>query len=99
MTIFISGKVSGDPDYAMKFERARWDVLPYADAVISPAFLPEKGFTHAAYMRMAAAMLAECGGVYFLPDWQESDGARQEMQLAKKLGKKVFFSIEEVQRS
>lgn len=99
MTIFLSGKVTGDPDYIGKFDRARWELLPYAEAVLSPAVLPAEGFSHAAYLRITAAMLSECDGVYMLPDWQESAGSRQELKLAKRLGKRVFFSVEEARKA
>lgn len=53
--------------------------------VMNPAILPD-GFSHDAYMRIAIPMLMECEAVAFLPDWQQSKGARKEFTRAHAFG-------------
>lgn len=92
MTIYLSGKITGDPEYKAKFEAAARELEKQGHTVLNPAALPSSGFEWSAYMRIAAAMLAECEAVYFLTDWQESKGAMQERQLALRLGKRIWGS-------
>lgn len=77
-TVFISGKISGDPDYKQKFARVAAKLESDGYIVVNPAMLPSNGFSYAAYMRMAFAMLDECDAVYFLADWESSPGAQRE---------------------
>lgn len=47
--------------------------------------------------RFNDAILRRCDAVLLLPGWGESVGARHELDLAKRLGMPVFFSLEELQ--
>lgn len=89
-TIFISGKITGDENYREKFGQAAALLEGKGYIPLSPAILPE-GFSYEAYMRMCAAMLAECDGVLFLPDWIESKGAREEFINAHTNGKMLLM--------
>ena len=40
--------------------------------------------------------LEACDAILLLPGWEESSGARREYEEAKKLGLKVYFSVDEV---
>ena len=84
--IFISGGMTGKPD----FGRAEFNAVEaylkdkHPDAVIyNPACLPI-GLKYETYMQISNAVIAEFkksgDSIYLLPDWQESDGARQELQ-------------------
>ena len=98
-TIYLAGKITGDPNYLDKFADAKWVLEAYnKDAVVlSSAILPREGFSYEAYIRMSRAMLDECVWVYFLPDWVDSDGAQAEYGRAVAKGKQVclFTDIEE----
>ena len=83
MKIYISGKISGNPNFKEEFEKAE-DYLnkEYPNAeIINPAlvnsFLP-KSTTHTEYMRMCFVMLDMADMIYMLPNWRESCGASQE---------------------
>lgn len=87
MKIYLAGKITGDPDYkekfvewAMRIEKTRGAV------VISPAVTPE-GLSKADYMRICLAMLDSADEAVFLPDWQDSPGARLEMHWCEYTGK------------
>lgn len=71
-TLYLAGKITGDPYYFTKFYNAQKKLEECGFIVVNPALLPAEGFTWEAYMRMSGAMLAECAEVCFLPDWKES---------------------------
>ena len=91
-TLYLAGRISGDPDYKAKFRAAEEFVSGLGGyAVVNPAVLPERGFSYSAYIRMSMAMLYECDIVCFLPDWHESIGAGLEYDMATVLGKEIIF--------
>lgn len=92
MVIFLSGKITNDPDYKVKFHAAQVELEEQGHVVLNPAMLPQTGLSWAACLRITAAMLAESDAVLFLPGWQGSKGAKQEHALALRLGKKVLKS-------
>ena len=80
MKIYMAGKITGDPNYKMKFRMAAkhiQELYPLA-VILNPAELPE-GMTPADYMRICFAMIDVADAVVFLPDAAESAGARLEM--------------------
>lgn len=66
-TLYLAGKITGDPYYFTKFYNAQKKLEEGGFIVVNPALLPAEGFTWEAYMRMSGAMLAECAEVCFLP--------------------------------
>lgn len=93
-TVYIAGKISGDPNYKEKFNTVQKILEAKGWIVLNPAWLPSEGFEYEAYMRMSMAMLIECDAVCFLPDWKESKGAAQEISIARELEKDVWFREE-----
>ena len=90
-TLYLAGKITGDPYYFTKFYNAQKKLEEGGFIVVNPALLPAEGFTWEAYMRMSGAMLAECAEVCFLPDWKESKGAKYEFGEAIAQNKPFFF--------
>lgn len=90
-TVYLAGKITGDPLYRSKFYAAARELEAAGFIVVNPATLPAEGFTWEAYMRMSAAMLDECAAACFLPDWTESRGATWEFGRAAATGKRVFM--------
>lgn len=90
-TVYLAGKITGDPFYRSKFYEAQKKLEEGGFIVVNPALLPSEGFTWEAYMRMAGAMLNECAEVCFLPDWTESRGAKYEFGEAVAQKKPFFF--------
>lgn len=94
-TVYLAGKITGDPGYWIKFFNAA-DALGKAGfTALNPAILPSQGFEYEAYLRMSAAMLAECEAICMLPDWRESKGARAEFGDACAAGKRVLYLAED----
>lgn len=92
-TVYIAGKITGDPHYRAKFERAQRELEAAGFDVMSPAVLPDKGFSYDSYMKVSSAMLDVCDAVYFLPDWKQSNGAMYEMGRAIAAGKEIINGI------
>lgn len=90
-TLYLAGKITGDPYYFTKFYNAQKKLEECGFIVVNPALLPAEGFTWEAYMRMSGAMLAECAEVCFLPDWKESKGAKYEFGEAMAQNKPFFL--------
>ena len=89
-TIFISGSISGDPDYVPKFKRAERILKNKGFIVMNPAIFPI-GFKWEQYMRITLAMLDACDCIYMLDDWETSEGAIMEFEWAKKADKIIYY--------
>ena len=87
--IYIAGKITGDPNYKETFEAAADCLRSNGDVVLTPCFLPD-GMSMADYMRICLAMIDCCDSVFFLPNWQDSEGARVEHAYCKKCGKHII---------
>lgn len=92
-TLYLAGKITGDPYYFTKFYNAQKKLEEGGFIVVNPALLPAEGFTWEAYMRMSGAMLAECAEVCFLPDWKESKGAKYEFGEAMAQNKRSSIGV------
>lgn len=90
MKVYIAGKITGDPNYKAKFERAKTELEKQGNVVLNPAMLPE-GMTPADYMRICFAMIDCADVVAFLPDYYESRGAWLEYRHCQYVGKAVTF--------
>ena len=88
--LFLSGKITGDPDYRRKFYDAGYVLTSAGFAVMNPSALPSEGFSHDEYMKVTMAMLSVCDAVCLLPDWIESKGAQMEVEEATRADKPIF---------
>lgn len=93
MNIYIAGRIEGDPDYKRKFAKAAKKIRRERDVPLNPARHPA-GLTKADYMRLNFAMIDTADIVYFLPDWQDSAGARLEREYCDYVGK-LYFTLTE----
>jgi len=85
MIVFISGKITGDANYRMKFKKAQELLESQGHLVLSPAVLP--WIPWESCMRITLAMMKEADTIVFLPDWCESPGARIEYYYSLLLNK------------
>lgn len=88
--VYIAGKISGDDDYTDKFYSYETDVSKLYEVVLNPAVLPS-GMAPADYMRICFAMIDTADAVMFIPDWEQSEGAKLEHQYCKYIGKPVLY--------
>lgn len=90
MKIYIAGKINGDAEYQEKFRRAQKLLEDQGFVVLSPAVMPE-GMRPADYMRICFAMMDGADVVAFLPDYEQSRGARLEFDWCQYTGKQTMF--------
>lgn len=97
MKIYIAGKITDNPNYKEQFEAVQKALEQEGHAVMNPAILPP-GFEHHEYMKICYAMIDACDAVYFLDTWEDSKGAKMEMEYVARFNlyehkprKKVFF--------
>lgn len=96
-TIYVSGAITGVPNYRDHFTAAanRLDALGWL--VVNPAELDlGPGATWQMYMRKCVAMLCDVDEIYMMPGWEKSSGAKEERRIAKMLGIPVQYADEVV---
>jgi hypothetical protein len=86
--IYIAGKITGDPNYRAKFNQYRRLLEISGHTVLNPAVLPS-GLSYAEYARIDFAMIDCADVVAFLPDYQDSTGARLELAYCQYICKPV----------
>ncbi|MDD7610815.1 MAG: DUF4406 domain-containing protein, partial [Spirochaetales bacterium] len=89
MMIYVSGKITGDKNYKQKFEKVANKLISFGYDVFNPAILPN-GLEYEQYMQIDFLALSFCQGIYLLDDWEQSSGAKRELEEAKRLGLKVI---------
>ncbi len=91
MKIFISGKMSGEPNYnRAKFNQVAKTLTEQGHHVMNPAILPD-GFEHNEYLHICKAMIDCCDAVYMLKGWELSLGANLEYIYAAHNEKKTMY--------
>ena len=99
--VFISGKMRGldERDWRKKFNDAERDLILagwHPENVINPAKLSliYPNLSRAAYMQIDLKLLEECGTIYLLDNWKESQGAKMEWDKAQLLNLTIIFEGE-----
>ena len=88
MKAYIAGKITGDSTYRDKFNRAKKVMEGEGFIVLNPAELPA-GMNSSDYMRICFAMIDCSDVVVFLPDYNQSLGARLEYDYCVYTGKRT----------
>lgn len=86
MKIYIAGKITGDRQYRAKFRAAAKALEAQGHVVLNPATLPW-GLDEPDYIQIGLTMLNAADLAVFLPDYQESEGARLEWAYCQRTGK------------
>jgi len=97
MKIYIAGKITGlaRTDYEAKFLSTQTMLENGGHKVMNPAYVnATEGFEHEDYMHICYAMIDVCNAVYMQKDWQQSKGARMELQYAADHKKEIFYEDE-----
>lgn len=90
MKIYISGAISNDPDYKMKFAKAEAFLQSLGYIVINPAKNPE-GLTYKEYIDLGLKQLCSCDAVFALRDTNHSKGARLELAYAHTVNMPIYY--------
>ena len=97
MILYLSGPISGVPDYKAKFDAAESYLSNWKNhTVLNPAMLPIGLKEYDDYMTIGYAMLDAADGIVMLAGWKKSQGAKEELRAAIHSGKKCFYGIESV---
>ncbi len=94
MRIYISGPITGTDDYYERFMNAKMEIKESGNEAINPAplgyVLPESS-SHADFMKLCLPLVEMADCIYMLRGWQQSLGARAEMECAISHGKTIIF--------
>lgn len=92
MKVFISGKISGIEKEAFQvFEAAEINLRAAGYEPINPMKLNhDHDKSWVSYMKVCIKALCECDGIYMLPNWKSSSGAKLEHHIAENLELKII---------
>ena len=92
MRIYISGPISGNPDFAEQFAKAAETIEARGYEYINPAelgkVLPDASWRD--YMAVCRQLVPMADAITFLKGWQGSNGARREKHTAEVWGLKLY---------
>ena len=88
MIIYIAGRITGDPNYKAKFDKAA--VRLKGHVVLNPSALP-LGLDYDDYMHIDFAMIDVADTVYCLKDYKQSNGAMKEWHYAMWINKEMMY--------
>jgi hypothetical protein len=95
MKIYISGAISGVPNFREHFQRAADLLNAQGHQVVNPALLKlHAQATWQDYMKRCVVLLCPCDAIHMLPGWESSRGAKEERRIAKMLGIPVQYADE-----
>ncbi|MDR0755142.1 MAG: DUF4406 domain-containing protein [Prevotellaceae bacterium] len=92
--VYISGKITGLPrdEVIAKFSTAKEDLKKQGYEVISPV---ENGLpcnaSYESHIILDIVLLIGCDAIYMLSDWEYSEGATLEHNIAEKTGKEIIY--------
>lgn len=89
MKVFISGAISGDPNYESRFNEMEAFLKRRGFGVINP--IENEGFSYKEYIDMALFKLMQCDVVVHLDTWASSPGARLEHHYAELIGLPIWY--------
>lgn len=91
--LYVSGRITGDPNWRSRFDAAAASLRAAGYEVISPSDrAPETDDAPWEYhMRRDIKALMDCDGVAFLMGWNDSRGACLEHMLASEVGIECRF--------
>lgn len=87
---YLSGAVSNDPDFRLKFDYAEYQLKLRGFKVLNPVKGEKDGKSWDYYLRKDIRKLTKCDGIILMDDWFESKGAQLEKKVAEGLGMKIL---------
>lgn len=104
--IYLSGPMTGKPDLNRPaFKRYADIVRAMGYEVVNPHDVPATKYggglvegepSYDDYLLSDIVSLVKCDGILMLPGWQESKGARVELEIAMVLGHSFFRTLDEL---
>ena len=87
---YLSGAVTNDPDFRLKFDYAEHQLKLKGFKVLNPVKGEKDGKDWGYYLRKDIRKLTKCDGIILMDDWYESKGAQLEKKVAEGLGMKIL---------
>lgn len=98
MRVYISGPMTGDENYIMKFARRERYLEGLGYEVCNPVGIAkrlevelDRKPNYEEYMVADLEALSKCDAISYLPGWENSSGAKREKERADSLGLKVII--------
>ena len=101
MKVFISGPVSGHPDYKEKFKEIELKLAEQGYSVINPSAIldldanGESNVDHLSKyqenMNNCYELIDECDAIFHMNEWNKSHGCQQEHRYATIKGKILMY--------
>ena len=99
--IYLAGRMTGVPDYNYSEFISTAEMLRAITGahVVHTANAPRRDtLEHRHYMEWARVWLNLCDAVAVLPDWEESAGTRQEIEMATAMKLPIFYLPNQTKR-
>lgn len=95
LKIFISGPMKGYPNWNKEaFDRAEKRLRELGYDVFNPSWMQfYEGWSHEEIRAIDLDAIEKCDAIAQLDGWQESIGAQEEFEQAKRLHKKIFMFV------
>ena len=91
--IYLSGAITGNPDYMAQFDEAEKELTAKGWRVLNPAktsaTLPATSYL--VYMQLSLVQMQDASAIYMLQSWERSPGAVFEKHVAESMGYAVIF--------
>ena len=99
MRVYISGGITGIPNYQERFKNAETMLYNKGHYPVNPcnvdAVMPPNS-TWEDYVEVDLAILRRCEAIYMLYGWEKSKGARREIAQAVEMGIPIYLSAFDV---
>lgn len=92
-TVYIAGKITGLPEaeYKTRFKMAAIDLRFKGHQVLSPIEIVPEWLSYDHQMNICLALVDAADAVYFLENWKDSNGAKEEHARAVAKGKALWY--------
>lgn len=95
MKVYISGKITDNPNYEYEFNYAEQRLKAAGFEVVNPTKIGiKKNWTWEDYMKHGIRELLDCDAIYQIQGWDDSKGAQLEYEIAGKLDYRVIGDYE-----
>lgn len=106
MDIYISGRISGNPQHEQEFRKAALELSMAGHKAVVPQDIPPHehdgpcpasyasapgGHSAACYLRTDLSFMLTCDAIYLLRGWEKSVGARLEFSVAAMCGLTILY--------
>ena len=94
MRVYISGPITGVPDYMEKFEAAEKELKEKGYNVVNQAKINDgmpEDMTYEEYMEIDIKLITMCDALYMMKGWKSSCGANREYGYALGRGKIIMY--------